>query len=163
MIYCSLDQALVLSGWSIFNNNELIEWGIFKTKNSSPIEERLGQFWKKLNELYNKYNFDHLFFEDCQKQTNLETYRKLCYVQATVLLWCYYNNIKYTILSPSHWRKILTDKYKVKFGKSRPEQKKAAQQLILEVCGHTLTEDEADAICINLAGQIEYNKNRSAF
>jgi hypothetical protein len=49
------------------------------------------------------------------------------------------------------------------FGKSRAEQKNAAQQLVSEVCGVRATEDESDAICIGLAGIIEYNKNRSAF
>ena len=69
----------------------------------------------------------------------------------------------YTILAPSHWRSILKDKYGQGFGRARAEQKKVAQELVEKECGVSATSDEADAICIGLAGIIEYNKNRSAF
>lgn len=37
----ALDQALGTTGFAIFDNNELIHWGNFKTVSSKPIEERL--------------------------------------------------------------------------------------------------------------------------
>lgn len=163
MIYCSLDQALQTSGWSIWNNNNLIEYGTFKTKSTDPIEKRLGTIWQQLDNLLNKYDFTHLFFEDVQKQTNVETFKKLAYVHAAVLLWCYWKEIPYTILAPSHWRSVLKENYHKSFGRARAEQKKAAQELAENVCGASVTSDEADALCIALAGIIEYNKNKSAF
>lgn len=166
MRYLSLDQALNTSGWALFDGEKLIQYGTFKTKSTDPIEKRLGQIWAELSMIRNQYGFDYLFFEDIQKQQNAETYKKLAYTQATVLLWCYWSdNISYNykILSPSHWRSILKEKYKKSFGKTRTEQKRAAQQLVKEVCGVSATEDESDAICIGLAGIYEYNKNKSAF
>lgn len=166
MISLGLDQALKTTGYSIYNNNKLISWGTINIKATLPIEQRLGTLWTHLNLLYKEYNFEHIFFEDTQKQTNAETYKKLCYVQAAVLLWCYYNGIKYTILSPSHWRSILKEKYKINFGRKREEQKQTALKWVSEKyeCGENpFKEDEADAICIGAAGIIEYNKNKSAF
>lgn len=152
------------TGWAVFEGNNLIEFGIFKTKASSPIEQRLGSIWNKLNDLADKYEFGYLIFEDIQQQTNAETYKKLAYVQAAIFLWCYWNeNIKYSILSPSHWRKILKDRYQVSFGRKREEQKKAAQQFVEQQYNLKVSSDEADAICIGAAGIIEYNKNRSAW
>ena len=166
MIYCGLDQALKTTGYSIYENDQLISWGTIDIKATLPIEQRLATLWTHLNTLYERYNFNYMFFEDTQKQTNAETYKKLCYVQAAVLLWCFYNNIKYTILSPSHWRSVLKDKYGISFGRKREEQKKAALDWVSSKyeCGRNpFKEDEADAICIGAAGIMEYNKNRSAF
>ena len=163
MIYLALDQSLNLTGWAIFNDTELNKYGTFKTKPSDPIDRRLGTIWDKLNNLYSEYNFDYLFLEDIQKQSNAETYKKLAYVQAAIYLWCYWNNIKYNILSPSHWRKVLSDKYKIKYGTKREEQKKAAQQFVEQQYNLKVTSDEADAINIGIAGMIELKQYESAF
>ena len=164
MITLALDQALNTTGWAIFKNDRLIDYGTFSTKQSDPIGFKLGNIWTNLNNLSRQYNFEHIFFEDTQKQVNVETWRKLCYVQATIILWSYWKaDIPYTVLAPSHWRKIISDKYKIKFGTKREEQKKAAQQFIEQRYDLKVTSDEADAICIGAAGLIEYNKNRSAF
>lgn len=41
---------------------------------------------KKLSELENEFEFENLFFEDIQSQQNKETYKKLAYVQAAILI-----------------------------------------------------------------------------
>ena len=161
--YLALDQALQTSGWAIYGDGRLLDCGIFKTHNTIPIEERLGEVFTELTKLHDRYSFNYVFFEDIQKQQNVETYKKLCYVQAVVLLWCYFEQIDFDILSPSHWRSIIKDKYKVNFGKTRAEQKAAAQKFVKEHFNIDVTEDECDAICLGLAGLEEFNKHRSAF
>lgn len=163
MIYVGCDQALQTTGYSVWSDGELKVYGTFKTKATDPIEKRLGTIWQELDKLMEQWDFDHLFFEDCQKQQNVETFKKLCYVHAAILLWCYWKNVPYTILSPSHWRSILKDKYNKSFGKARAEQKKAAQELVEKMCGVNVSSDEADAICIGVAGMLEHKKNESAF
>lgn len=147
----SLDQALNVTGYAIFDNHELTSWGHFKTTSSKPIEHRLCEIWKHLNDLLNQYNFEYVVFEDIQKQTNQETYKKLAYVQAAVMIWCYNQNIKFTIYSPSHWRKILKETYNVIFGRKREEQKKAAIEFVNHMNNMIVSSDEADAICIGYA------------
>jgi hypothetical protein len=66
-------------------------------------------------------------------------------------------------LTPSHWRSILKDHYKINFGKTRAEQKKNSIQFVKDIFNEDVTEDEADAICIGLAGIIEDEKHKSAF
>jgi Holliday junction resolvasome RuvABC endonuclease subunit len=66
-------------------------------------------------------------------------------------------------LAPSHWRSIIKDKHGIKFGRSRAEQKQKAQDFVKEFFNKEVTEDEADAICLGLAGVLEDEKNRSAF
>jgi hypothetical protein len=36
--------------------------------------------------LEEKYNFQDIFFEDIQYQNNAETYKKLAFVQATIMI-----------------------------------------------------------------------------
>lgn len=38
----ALDQAMVTTGFAVFERNKLVAKGTFKTKSTSPIEERLG-------------------------------------------------------------------------------------------------------------------------
>lgn len=161
--YLALDQALQTTGFAAFDEKELIEVGSFSISANKNIEERLGIFEERLDQLYKVYNFDCLFFEDIQKQQNVETFKRLSYVQATVLLWCWRNNIPYTILSPSHWRLIIKGHYKVNFGRSRKEQKQAAQNFISTKYNLNSSEDECDAVCIGLAGIHELNTICSAF
>lgn len=155
----SLDQALVTTGWAFFNNNELIKSGTFNVKSTLPIEARLGSFWKELNNLYNEFEFEYVAFEDIQNQNNNETYKKLAMVQSAIYLWCYFQNIKCGVTSPSHWRSILGGG----FGKKREEQKKAAISYVKEKSGKDVSSDEADAICIGFAYIEENKKNQPLF
>lgn len=159
--YLALDQSLNTTGYALFVTTpdiKLIGSGTFNIPKNKPIEERLAAFYKQLTELVKNENIGHIFFEDIQYQNNKDTYKKLAFVQATILLWCYWNEISYTILSPSHWRKIITDNYGVKFGRARAEQKKNCFDFIIKKWHRSTsntTEDEADAIALGMAGLIE--------
>ena len=94
---------------------------------------------------------------------NVETYKKLAYVQAMILFWCEKHEKNLYCLSPSHWRKILKDKYGMSWGRKRAEQKQTAIDFIQEHYEKEVDSDTADAICIGCAANIEINKNKSAF
>lgn len=164
--YLALDQSLNVTGYAYFTSTgELIESGTFTIPKTKPIEERLAAFYKQITELTKNENIEHIFFEDIQYQNNKDTYKKLAFVQATIFLWCYWNEINYTILSPSHWRKIITDNYNIKFGRARAEQKKACYNFVTEkwhISKDNTTEDEADAIALGMAGLIESRQINTA-
>ena len=65
MIYCSLDQALQTTGYAIFDDEKIVTYGTFKTKNTDPIEKRLGSIWQELNKLMNKYEFEYDCYDSC--------------------------------------------------------------------------------------------------
>ena len=164
MFYLALDQALQTTGYAVFEDDKLVKWGTFSTDASSSIEDRLYTIQQELNKLDQYYNIGHVFFEDTQKQVNLDTYKRLCYVQSVIMLWCRNRGgIQYDILSPSHWRKILKDKYKINWGRKREEQKQAALKWVRQEYDGKFTTDSADAICIGRAGLIEQNYNKSVF
>lgn len=165
--YLALDQSLNVTGYAYFTTTpgiKLLGSGTFTIPKNKPMEARLAAFYKQITELIKDQNITHVFFEDIQYQNNKDTYKKLAFVQATILLWCYWNEIKYTILPPSHWRKILSDEYDIKFGRARAEQKKNCFDFITKkyhMSTENTTEDETDAIALGTAGILERKKNES--
>lgn len=157
----ALDQALKVTGYAIFDNGKsLIEHGAFPVSPQKAMHKRLLDILNHLNELYAQHEFEKIYFEDIQLQAgNVLTYKHLAYVQATIIMWCGFNNIDYEILAPSHWRKVLGGK----FGRKREEQKQHAIDLIKQWYDIDVTSDEADAICLGRAGIQESQQNKVAF
>lgn len=163
MRYLALDQAARTTGYAIYEGDKLIQYGKFNLSPSKPIEQRLQTIIQKLTEIANDYDIQEVFFEDIQYQNNIKTYKILAYIQAAILIWCYNNNYKFAILTPSHWRKIIANDYGLKFSRTRTEQKNEAIQFCKEYMSVDVSSDEADAICLGKAALIEKNKNKSAF
>lgn len=160
----ALDQASRVTGVAIFDNDKLIKYGTFEIKSNQELGKRLTQFLENLDKLYAAYHFDAVAYEDIQLQMgNVETYKKLAYIQAMILFWCEKHEKNLYCLSPSHWRKILKDKYGMSWGRKRAEQKQTAIDFIQEHYKKEVDSDTADAICIGCAANIEINKNESAF
>ena len=53
----AVDQALGTTGWSIFENRQLVKVGKFSIKPTIPIEQRLNEFMKHISELHNQYQY----------------------------------------------------------------------------------------------------------
>lgn len=160
----ALDQASRVTGVAIFDDDKLIKYGTFEIKSNQELGKRLTQFLENLDKLYAAYHFDAVAYEDIQLQMgNVETYKKLAYIQAMILFWCEKHEKNLYCLSPSHWRKILKDKYGMSWGRKRAEQKQTAIDFIQEHYKKEVDSDTADAICIGCAANIEINKNESAF
>lgn len=160
----ALDQASRVTGVAIFDDDKLVKYGTFEIKSNQELGKRLTQFLENLDKLYAAYHFDAVAYEDIQLQMgNVETYKKLAYIQAMILFWCEKHEKNLYCLPPSHWRKILKDKYGMTWGRKRAEQKQTAIDFIQEHYKKEVDSDTADAICIGCAANIEINKNESAF
>lgn len=159
----ALDQASRVTGWAIYDNKNLVTSGHFSIAANKTMQQRLLSFIDHLNELINKYNVEKIYYEGIQYQNNIETYKKLAYIQAMIIYNTTVHNLPILELTPSHWRSLIKDKHGVKFGRSRAEQKKKAQEFVKEYFNIDATEDEADAICLGYAGILEDEKNKSAF
>ena len=160
----ALDQASRVTGVAIFDDDKLVKYGTFEIKSNQELGKRLTQFLENLNILYAAYHFDAVAYEDIQLQMgNVETYKKLAYIQAMILFWCEKHEKNLYCLSPSHWRKVLKDKYGMSWGRKRAEQKQTAIDFIQEHYEKEVDSDTADAICIGCAANIEINRTESAF
>lgn len=166
-VYLALDQSLNISGYAFFSEKgSLLEKGTFSCPAKYPIEQRLYNIMKEVTELINEYSSDYevvVFLEDIQNQNNISTYKKLAFVQATILLTCFFEKCDYMVISPSHWRRIIKEKYGIAFGRKREEQKENAIAFVNEHFKIKATSDEADAICLGCAGIIEYRNTKGAW
>lgn len=159
----ALDQASRTTGWAIYDNKTLITSGHFSIPANKTMQQRLMSFVDHLDDLIAKYNVEKIYYEGIQYQNNIETYKKLAYIQAMIIYNTTIHNLPILELTPSHWRSLIKDKHGVKFGRTRAEQKQKAQEFVKNYFNINATEDEADAICLGYAGILEDEKNKSAF
>ena len=164
MMLLALDQASRVTGWALFKDDKLKAEGKFSLSPSLSIGDRLAEFYNNLSKLFGNHNFNELAFEDIQLQAgNVKTYKMLAMIQAMAILWCTHHNIKYHILSPSHWRKTLKEQCGVAWGRKRNEQKQSAIDFIKQKYNLDVGSDEADAICLGTAHILESKQNAGAF
>lgn len=150
----SIDQATKKSGWAIFDNGNLVKYGVFETSLESDTE-RLNAVKNWLISMINIWKPDHIAIEDIQLQNKggfddtgdnvigVTTFKTLAKLQGVVIQTIYEAKIPYTVCMPAVWRKF----NKIK-GKSRADKKKSAQILVKDCYDITLTDDAAEAILI---------------
>lgn len=86
---------------------------------------------------------------------NVQTFKVLAEVFGVTHEYLASQGHSYYIVSSNTWKSKLGIK-----GRTRPEQKKNAQNYVLTTFGKKVSQDEADAICI---GASVVNEKKSAF
>ncbi len=154
----ALDQSSRCSGWSIFIDGELKKWGHLVTE-QEDIGERLVTIRKFIIDTVQEWKIDTIAFEDIQMQStvgnNVHTFKTLANVYGVVYETATELNKKVIIIPSVTWKSKLGIK-----GKRRPEQKKNAQDYIIEKYNIKPTQDEADSICIGTCAQILEKENK---
>ena len=144
----ALDQSTRVTGWAVFADSALQEYGKFDAENAgADIGKRLTYIREKVKALIDKYDIQKILIEEIQLQNtvgnNVVTYKKLAYVQAVLIQMFDELNLPYEIIASSSWKSTLSIK-----GRARAEQKKNAQIYVNTIYGIKATQDECDAICI---------------
>lgn len=145
----SLDQASHISGWAVFEDNKLIEYGKIEA-NQSDIGDRLYYIKQEVLKLINKYNIDEVVLEDIQYQNNVgnnvQTFKILAELLGVLIETFTELKIPNSATLASSWKSTLGVK-----GKNRAEQKRNAQAWVLANHGIKVIQDISDAICIGSA------------
>lgn len=66
----ALDQSSHISGYAVFEDDKLVDYGKF-TVDYPDIGDRLYSIREHVRTLINKYNIDYVAFEDIQLQGNV--------------------------------------------------------------------------------------------
>ena len=142
----AIDQASVTSGYAIFKDGKLVDYGKF-TFNDDVIAERLVKIRAKVLELIAEHDIDEVAFEDIQMQgnvaNNVQTFKVLSEVFGVISETLQEKKMKYTVVMSGTWKSTLGIK-----GRTRPEQKRNAQENVLNEYGVKAIQDVCDAICI---------------
>ena len=140
----ALDQASITSGWSIFDNEELITYGIFETQHADEIaRDHEVKVW--LVSMLNNWEPDYIGIEGIQyqQQMGVTTFETLARLQGILMDLCYELKYNYNICPTNTWRHFCGVK-----GRSRVDKKRSTQLLIKQWYDITVGEDVADAIGI---------------
>ena len=143
----ALDQSSRVSGWAIFDDGELVEYGKIDLSKETQIGERLHKLRESIHKMINELNIDKVILEDIymdgQKINNVQTFKILAEVFGVLFELCIALNIPVEAVLAGTWKSTLNIK-----GKTRPEQKREAQAWVLEHYNIKPSQDEVDAICI---------------
>lgn len=151
----ALDQSSRISGFAVFTDGKLTEYGTF-TMDDSSIPVRLVKIRNKVIELVEKYNIDKILLEDIQMQqqvNNVTTYKVLAQVLGVLEELCAEKGLPHEVIHSQTWKSALDIK-----GRDRATQKRNAQQYVLDTYGVKPAQDAADAICVGAC----YHKNTKA-
>lgn len=142
----ALDQASRTSGYAIFEDDKLIDFGTF-TYDDTDIGVRLHKIRNKVDSLICDNNIDKVVFEDIQLQgnvaNNVQTFKTLAEVFGIIYELVTALDIEHEAVLSSSWKSTLNIK-----GRTRPEQKKNAQLWVMNTYGVKPSQDASDAICI---------------
>ena len=145
----ALDQATRITGWSIWQNGTLTEFGHieFDDEDNFIRNHKLIQWMANMMETR---NIDIVAIEDIQMQiNNVTTFQKLAQLQGAIIEKVLSQNLDYKIIRPTEWRAVCH--FLKGQDKHRESQKKIAQQWVMNTFNKKCTQDEADAICIGYA------------
>lgn len=163
MILLSLDQSSRITGWSVFADGALKDYGKFNAENAgTAIGKRLIYIQQQLKELIEKYQIDEVVFEDIQMQANMvnnvQTFKVLAQVQGAIITLLEKLHIPYSLILASTWKSKLGIK-----GRARAEQKRNAQNWVINEYAVKPTQDECDSICIGNCYILEQDNNECAW
>ena len=143
----ALDQASRVSGWAIFEDEELIKYGKIDANKYDDIGKRLHLIREEVQNLIEDEHIDKVYLEDIymdgQRVNNVATFKVLAEVFGVLYELCVYMELPVDAILAGTWKSTLSIK-----GKTRPEQKRNAQKWVEETYGVKPTQDECDAICI---------------
>ena len=147
IVILAFDQASSVTGWAVFSDGWLTDYGVIKVKtyHTTPDERIMEMFWK-IRKTMEQFEPDVVVMEDVAKQKNVYSLIRLARVQGAMMEMCREMGIGMPdIVKPSTWREALHFKQ----GRTeRKELKRQAQAFVNDKYGMTVSEDEADAICI---------------
>lgn len=139
----ALDQSSHITGYAIYNNTQLIEYGSFELTNPD-IGKRLINFKEKINELIQQYEIEEIAYEDITLQHGaVMVYKTLAFVIGILNELIAEKNLKQQCILPPSWRHTCGIK-----GRVRKDQKKNTIDYVNNKYNIKATEDECDAICI---------------
>lgn len=150
-IVLSLDQSTTATGWALFSDGKLEDYGIYKPSGDRNKRIERTRIWlkQKVEHICQEEEIElHLVLEDIQMQGNVETFKSLAHLQG-VLINLGFQKIQEkeiaesSVYYSSAWKSTCNIK-----GRRRKEQKENAQKHVLNRYGVEAPEDVCDAICL---------------
>lgn len=155
----AIDQATMVTGFAIFDNKSLIKYGRASVSEHKSQPERIAYMKKWLIDLIRTIHPDLIVFEDIQLQNfsngrstfnkseeneiGIMTFKTLAELLGVLKNVAFEFGVEFKVIPSKTWKSVVGVT-----GASRPDQKKSAQIRVLTFYSISVSQDEADAICI---------------
>lgn len=155
MFILSIDASTKASGWAVFEDSKLVEYGLI-TSASTDLIKRIHKMTDELKVIFEKYNIEKIILEEVRPEMgiqNIKTHRALMWLQGAIATMVHdiygfkLDDIVY--LYPSEWRKICG--IKTGTGVRRESLKPQDIAFAKNTYGLDVNDDIADAIGIGHA------------
>ena len=145
----SLDQSSRFTGYAVYEDTNLIKWGLINTHHYSSSENRYNAMCAAIDKLLIDYKPDVVVFEDVSMRQSIKTLIQLSRLQGSIIYMATSKGIEYRIYAPTQWRGIIGLKQGSKI--KRPELKKEAIDFVKQIYEIDINDDTAEGVCIGLA------------
>lgn len=148
----SLDLSTKSSGWAIFEDTKLIDYGCI-TSSSTDLIKRIKVMVEELKKIIDNNDINKIIAEEVRPQGgfgagNIQTHRALMWLQAGIAFMLHdnYKNLTLEFIYPSSWRAACG----IKNGRGikRESQKQQDIDFVKEKFNIFVNDDIADAIGI---------------
>ena len=153
----ALDDSTTITGWSVFDDEKLIGYGKFQSEKRNPVE-RISEMKQWMLSMMAKWKPDMVAIEDIQQQENVQIFKVLAQLQGVLINALFENKYEFDIIHVATWRAHCQIK-----GKDRATLKKDAQAKIKVWYDVSVSQDEADAICLGRCAVSQYEKNNEFY
>lgn len=157
----SLDLSTKSSGWAVFEDLKLVEYGCI-TSASTDLIKRIHIMTDGIKEILNKYTIDKIIVEEVRPEgmgKNNATHRALMWLQAGLAFLVHdeFNKIEIEYIYPSSWRAACG----IKNGRgiTRMSAKELDIKFVKETYNLEVNDDIADAIGIGHAEAHKLNND----
>lgn len=145
----ALDQSTVVTGYAIFENEDLVGHGVLDYHKETDLNRREHMMWENIDGLLRDLQPNVLVYEGVALQNNAQVLIKLGNLQGHIMASAWTLGVPFHSYLPTQWRKLLG--FRQGGGVKRAELKRQASNLVEETYGISVREDEAEAVAIGLA------------
>lgn len=157
----AFDQAVTITGYAVFEDDTMVEYGRVKKKTTEfvDLEIRGRSMALDIISLIKKWSPDLVAIEDVYgNSANPKVTIQLSRLQGEIIGYNDVNGIPTAILASTTWRTMIgieSNQHKL-----RTKLKREAKDFVLDRFGLKVRVDEADAICIGCAVLFDIQKHK---
>lgn len=142
----AIDSSTTSTGFSIFTNKKLIDYGCIELKKIQNTDKRIKKMVMEIYGLIKKYDPKIIITEMTVVTRNAQAQRNLTMILGAIYGYCIQNDITYISFRPTEWRKLIS---KEKKPRKRDELKLWSKQKVNDIFGiNKINDDISDAILL---------------
>ena len=150
-----MDTSTSSTGYAVYISGKLHRYDLIDFKRIKNTDERIKEMILKIYEIIETENPQIIVTEMTVVTRNAQAQRNLTMILGAIQGKCLENNIFFSLLRPTEWRKLVNNE-KEKLPRKREELKQWSKQKVSDILGiNDINDDISDAILI---GQADINR-----